>query len=73
MTAAGVAAGPDLVAVPVGVGSLAQAVLTHYRGRPAGPAPALLAVEPETAACVLASLDAGEPVSVPPRGPSWRG
>ncbi|MFF8865235.1 diaminopropionate ammonia-lyase [Streptomyces sp. NPDC015139] len=65
LTAAGVATGPDLVAVPVGVGSLAQAVLTHYRSRPAGPAPALLAVEPETAACVLASLDAGEPVSVP--------
>lgn len=29
---------PDLVAIPVGVGSLAQAVVTHYRSRPAGPA-----------------------------------
>lgn len=57
-------AGPDLVAVPVGVGSLAQAVVTHYRSRPSGPAPALLAVEPEAAACVLESLALGEPVGV---------
>ncbi|MGP8304412.1 diaminopropionate ammonia-lyase [Streptomyces inhibens] len=56
---------PGLVAVPVGVGSLAQAAVTHYRSRPAGPAPAaLLAVEPETAACALASLVQGEPVTV---------
>jgi diaminopropionate ammonia-lyase len=56
---------PDLVAVPVGVGSLAQAVVGHYR-RP-GPArrPAVLAVEPDTAACLLASLAAGRPVVVP--------
>jgi diaminopropionate ammonia-lyase len=47
-------AGPDLVSVPVGVGSLAQAVVTHYRR--GGLAPAVLAVEPETAAGVLASL-----------------
>jgi diaminopropionate ammonia-lyase len=76
-------AGPDLVSVPVGVGSLAQAVVTHYRrgglasagsGGPGGLegsgvlrgsrnlegglAPAVLAVEPETAAGVLASLHA---------------
>ncbi|QKV96693.1 diaminopropionate ammonia-lyase [Streptomyces sp. NA02950] len=55
---------PDLLAVPVGVGSLAQAAVTHYRSRPAGPAPALLAVEPVAAACVLASLVRGEPVAV---------
>jgi diaminopropionate ammonia-lyase len=64
LAAKGVVAGPDLVSVPVGVGSLAQAVVTHYRSRPSGRAPALLAVEPETAACVLESLTAGEPVSV---------
>lgn len=57
--------GPDLVSVPVGVGSLAQAVVTHYRGRGATPHPAVLAVEPETAACVLASLLAGSRRSVP--------
>ncbi len=54
---------PSLVAVPVGVGSLAQAAVTHYRGRRplpgACPAPALLSVEPQTAACVLASLREG--------------
>jgi diaminopropionate ammonia-lyase len=61
---------PDLVVVPVGVGSLAQAVVTHYRSvdRPDGgsagregrpPRPAVLAVEPDTAACVLASLHGG--------------
>jgi diaminopropionate ammonia-lyase len=56
---------PGLVVVPVGVGSLAQAAVAHYRSRPDGPAPALLAVEPGTAACVLASLIRGERVSVP--------
>jgi diaminopropionate ammonia-lyase len=50
-------AGPDLVSVPVGVGSLAQAVVTHYR-RGDRSAPAILAVEPENAAGVLASLHA---------------
>jgi diaminopropionate ammonia-lyase len=51
--------GPDLVSVPVGVGSLAQAVVTHYRrGARDDKAPAILAVEPETAAGVLASLHA---------------
>jgi diaminopropionate ammonia-lyase len=54
---------PDLVAVPVGVGSLAEAVVRHHR-RPSAPHPAVLSVEPDTAACVLASLVAGEPVPV---------
>ena len=58
--------GPDLVSVPVGVGSLAQAVVTHYRqGKRA---PAVLAVEPETAAGVLASLHAAARQSVPTAG-----
>jgi diaminopropionate ammonia-lyase len=54
--------GPDLVSVPVGVGSLAQAVVTHYRRGSGGArdhkTPAILAVEPETAAGLLASLHA---------------
>jgi len=58
--------GPDLVSVPVGVGSLAQAVVTHYRR--GGVAPAVLAVEPETAAGVLASLHAEARRSVPTAG-----
>jgi diaminopropionate ammonia-lyase len=63
--------GPSLVSVPVGVGSLAQAVVAHYRGRPrkpASPGPVVLAVEPESAACLLASLRAGAPRSVPTPG-----
>ncbi|MFD9700260.1 pyridoxal-phosphate dependent enzyme [Lentzea sp. NPDC059081] len=54
---------PGLVVVPVGVGSFAQAVVTHYRSRASRTR--LLAVEPDTAACVLASLEAGELTTVP--------
>lgn len=54
----------DLVAVPVGVGSLAEAVVRHYR-QPGAPRPRVLCVEPSTAACVLASLHAGRPTTVP--------
>src|SRR5690349_8400577 len=100
---------PALVAVPVGVGSLAQAAVVHYRpaaeqgkatteGRPVrdgslaqsaigrrgraaegwpgrgqnsaprqpSPSPtAVLSVEPDAAACLLASLRSGAPVSIP--------
>ncbi|MGW3103822.1 pyridoxal-phosphate dependent enzyme [Streptomyces sp. NPDC001100] len=60
------AGAPDLVVVPAGVGSLAQAAVTHYRSRRDGAAAtALLSVEPVTAACVLASLGRGEPAGVP--------
>jgi diaminopropionate ammonia-lyase len=55
---------PDLVVVPAGVGSLTQAVVTHYRSRAADHRPAVLSVEPEAAACVLASLVAGRPLSI---------
>ena len=55
---------PDLIAVPTGVGSLLQAALQHYRGTAGQPSPAVLAVEPVTAACVTASLAAGKPISV---------
>jgi diaminopropionate ammonia-lyase len=63
LAAAGEAA-PDLVVVPVGVGSLAQAAVTHYRSRPLPARTALLSAEPEVAACALASLRAGEPVAI---------
>jgi diaminopropionate ammonia-lyase len=53
---------PDLVVVPMGVGSIAQAAVTHYRSGPA--APAVLGVEPARAACVTTSLLAGELVTV---------
>ena len=54
---------PDLVVVPVGVGSFAQAVITHYRSRESRTR--LVAVEPDSAACVLASLKAGELTTIP--------
>ena len=59
---------PDLIAVPTGVGSLLQAALQHYpstdSGRRPSTEPAVLAVEPVTAACVTESLAAGKPISV---------
>lgn len=57
----------DLVVVPAGVGSLAQGVIEHYRSPDRADQharPALLAVEPTAAACILASRRRGEPVSV---------
>jgi diaminopropionate ammonia-lyase len=53
-----------LVAVPTGVGSLLQAALQHYRDPALEQPPAVLAIEPVTAACVTSSLAAGRPVSV---------
>jgi diaminopropionate ammonia-lyase len=57
------AGAPDLVVVPAGVGSLAEAVVRHYR-RPGAAHPSVLSVEPDTAAGVLASLTAGRPTTV---------
>jgi diaminopropionate ammonia-lyase len=53
-------AGPALVVIPAGVGSLAQAGITHYRSQRDSRATALLTVEPHSAACILASLARGE-------------
>ena len=58
-------AAPDLVLLPVGVGSLAAAAVRRLGG-----GPVLVSVEPEGAACLLASLAAGDPVSVPGPHPS---
>lgn len=54
----------DLVVVPAGVGSLAQAVAQYYRGTSVH-APAVLVVEPEAAPAVTAALLSGTPVRVP--------
>lgn len=54
---------PDLVAVPVGVGSLAEAVVRHYR-QPGSARPRILSVEPDTAACLVESLQHGVPTTV---------
>jgi diaminopropionate ammonia-lyase len=68
------AASVDLVAVPVGVGSLAQAAVRHHRSgagaegaHSSGSGPIVLSVEAAAAAPIIASLHAGEPVSVPTR------
>jgi diaminopropionate ammonia-lyase len=53
---------PDVVVVQMGVGALAAAVVQHYRHTGG---PRLIGVEPERAACVLASLEAGRIVDVP--------
>jgi diaminopropionate ammonia-lyase len=50
---------PDVVAVQIGVGSFAAAMVRRF-------APArIVGVEPVAAACALASAEAGEPVEVP--------
>jgi diaminopropionate ammonia-lyase len=54
----------DLLVVPVGVGSLAQAAIGHYRRAGIGHPPALLSVEPRAAECVLRSLQRDELVTV---------
>ena len=49
--------GNTLVVMPVGVGSLAHAVISHYKTHDRQAS--ILAVEPETAACLKASLENG--------------
>ncbi len=58
-----ITAEPDLVVVPMGVGSVAQAAVTHFRSE--APAPMMLGVEPTAAACVTTSLLAGDLLSIP--------
>ena len=56
---------PDVVAVPIGVGALAAAVVRHYwSAEPTGERPRLIGVEPTSAACVLESVAAGEIITL---------
>ncbi|EKG11270.1 Pyridoxal phosphate-dependent enzyme beta subunit [Macrophomina phaseolina MS6] len=55
---------PTHVLAPVGVGSFAQAVISYYRSPSSPSSPSVTTVEPDTAACLHASLRAGNPVSV---------
>ncbi|MFC4244200.1 pyridoxal-phosphate dependent enzyme [Gryllotalpicola reticulitermitis] len=64
---------PTIVAVPAGVGSLAQAAVAHYRNTAVARPPRLLAVEPDTAACVLASVRSGRLESVETAGTIMNG
>lgn len=50
---------------PVGVGSLSQAVVTHFSRVSRCAKVSVVTVEPENAACLKTSLEAGEMVSVP--------
>jgi diaminopropionate ammonia-lyase len=57
--------GPTLVAVQIGVGALAAAVVRHVRRPGPDTRPEILGVEPARAACVLASIEAGEMTLLP--------
>jgi diaminopropionate ammonia-lyase len=57
--------GPDLVIIQLGVGALGAAAARHFRRSGVRPSPVLAGVEPEGAACVLASMEAGRIVTVP--------
>jgi diaminopropionate ammonia-lyase len=59
----------DTLVVPVGVGSLAAAAARH--GAEAGVS--VIGVEPETAACLTASIAAGHPVAVETPGTTMAG
>jgi diaminopropionate ammonia-lyase len=56
---------PDLIVVQFGVGALAAAVVRHCRQARPNERPKILSVEPLHAACMLASVEAGEIVTVP--------
>lgn len=56
---------PDLVVVPVGTGGLCAAVARWLDALPARERPALVAVEPDGAACALASVRAGHVTTIP--------
>ncbi|GAC1555407.1 MAG: diaminopropionate ammonia-lyase [Herpetosiphon sp.] len=55
---------PDLVAVQIGVGALAAAVVYHYRRAELQTRPMILGVEPVGAACVLRSMETGRLVAL---------
>jgi diaminopropionate ammonia-lyase len=53
---------PDCVVVQIGVGTLASAVVRHYRREGLNHRPVIIGVEPTGAACLLRSIAAGAPV-----------
>ena len=54
----------DVVFTPVGVGSFAQAVVSHYKAAERATATRVVTVEPDTAACLHAGLAEGALVTV---------
>jgi diaminopropionate ammonia-lyase len=57
--------GPTLVVAQIGVGAFAAAVTRHFRAPDVSPRPKMLGVEPTRAACMLASVEAGDIVHLP--------
>jgi diaminopropionate ammonia-lyase len=55
---------PDVVVIQVGVGALGAAAVRHWRSVDSA-TPKMVCVEPERAACVLASVEAGQITHVP--------
>ncbi|KAM0550598.1 hypothetical protein ACHAPJ_008856 [Fusarium lateritium] len=56
----------DFVIAPVGVGSFAQSVVSHFKRE--GTSTSMLTVEPDTAACLWKSLEKGEFTEIPTTG-----
>jgi len=56
---------PDVVVLPIGAGALAAGVIEGFRRHYPASQPRFLGVEPVRAACALASLRAGEVVTIP--------
>ncbi|KAE9378059.1 pyridoxal-phosphate dependent enzyme family [Stipitochalara longipes BDJ] len=52
------------IVTPVGAGSLASSVVTHFERTSRSAKPTIVTVEPESAACLKASLEAGTMTSV---------
>ena len=57
--------GPDLIAVPIGVGALAAAVVGYMRSANRPKQPVIVGIEPIAAGCMLESARAGQPVQIP--------
>lgn len=56
---------PDVVVVQIGVGAFASAVTRHYRRAALARQPIVIGIEPESADCVRASIEAGRLVALP--------
>lgn len=55
---------PDIMAVQIGVGALAAAMVHHYRQVGRTSSPTMVGIEPTDAACVLESMSAGNILSL---------
>ena len=66
LTERGISA-PDIIIVQIGVGSLAAAVVSHFKMGNRVKHPRIIGVEPIAADCALKAVEAGEIVSLPGR------